>query len=70
MLMTLIMMHAGQCSRGHADCSTGLVRFHDVAARRATFRAGTVGNSGRHCRMVDAAELSRTPDHWYVLRHL
>jgi hypothetical protein len=30
-----------------------------------------VGNSGRHCRMVDAAEIEPCAfDHWYVLRHL
>src|SRR6266487_2908640 len=63
---------AGQRSCGHAlSRICELVRFHDVAARHATFRAGTVGHSSRHCRMVDAAGIEPCAfDRWYVLRHL
>ncbi len=64
--------HAGQRSCGHALprlCKR--VRLHDVAARCATFRAGTVDHSSWHCRMVDAARIEPCAfDRWYVLRHL
>ena len=62
---------AGQCSCGHAlPCLWELVRVHDVAARWAAFRAGTVGHSSWHCRLADAVEIEPCAfDRWYVLRH-
>src|SRR5437773_577355 len=63
---------ARQCSCGHAlPRFRERMRLHDVAARCAAFRLGTVDHSSWHCRLVDAAEIEPCAfDRWYVLRHL
>ena len=73
MVMTLVMMHA----RGSVvaamlfHASANVCAFTMWQTRYATFRAGTVAHSSRHCRMVDAAGIEPCAfDRWYVLRHL
>src|SRR5438128_12662505 len=62
---------ARQRSCGHAlphFCER--VRVHDVAARCAAFRPGTVDRSSWHRRLADAAGIEPCAfDRWYVLRH-